>query len=154
MSSIQNALIVGLGILVSIILFTHGEKYNLENTDYGELVQECQELRFDYGSCVERRSAEIRKEYGASYRELESRKERQMTFLIIPCVVLITSLFVGFAVRRNEKYLAMLALTPLFLSFLRYYPYAPEKWMVPLYLFFAATIAFLISRIKRFLFFA
>jgi len=154
MSTVQNAVIVGLGILISIILFSQGEKYNLENTDYGELVQECRELRFDYGSCVERRGAEIRKEYNAPYWELESRKERQMTFLVIPCVVLITTLFVGFAVRRNEKYLTMLALTPLFLSFLRYYSYAPEKWMVPLYLFFASVIAYFISRVKQFLFIA
>lgn len=154
MTIIQNAVIVGLGILVSIILFSQGEKYNLENTDYGELVQECRELRFDYGSCVERRATEIRKEYGASYRELESRKERQMTFLIIPCVVLITALFVGFAAHRNEKYLTLLALTPLFLSFLRYYPYAPEKWMVPLYLLFAAIIAFFITQVKQKLYLA
>jgi len=152
MGTIQNAFIVGLGILISIILFAQGEKFNLQNTDYGELVRECRELRFDYGNCVERRGSEIRQEYGAEYWELESRKERQMAFLIIPCVVLITALFVGFAASRNEKNLTMLALAPLFLSFLRYYPYAPEKWMVPLYLLFAAFTAYLISRSKRILF--
>jgi len=154
MSTVQNALIVGLGILVSIILFAQGEKYNLANTEYGELVRECRALRFDYGRCVERRGAQIKSEYGVPYWEIEANKERQMAFLVIPCVVLIVSLFISFAVSRNEKYLTLIALTPLFLSFLRYYPYAPQKWMIPLYLFFAATVAFFISRIKRLLFFA
>lgn len=148
----QNAIIVGLGILVSFFLFAQGQKYNFETTEYGELVRECQALRFNYDNCVEARGAEIRREFGAPYWELESRKMQQMVFLIIPCVVLIVALFVGFAVSRNEKYLTLIALTPLFLSFLRFYPYAPEKWMIPLYLFFAAVIAYLISHVKRCLF--
>lgn len=149
MSTLQNAFVVTLAVIISIVLFAQGEKYNLENTDYGTLVQECQALRFDYGSCVARRSTEIIKEYGVASWELESRKELQMAFLIIPSVVFIVALFVGFASSENEKYLTLIALTPLFLSFLKYYPYAPQKWMIPLYLFFASIIAWFISQLKR-----
>ena len=138
-----------MAVIISIVLFAQGEKYNLENTDYGTLVEECQALRFDYGSCVARRGAEIVREYGAPSRELESRKELQMALLIIPAVVFIVALFVGFASSKNEKYLTLIALTPLFLSFLKYYPYAPQKWMIPLYLFFASVIAWFITQFKR-----
>lgn len=145
----QNAYIVGLGILVSIILFNQGEKINFETTDYGQLVTECRSLKMEYVNCVERRENIIKKQFGASADELEISKERQMTYLIIPCIVLITALFISFAVDRNEKYLTLIALTPLFLSFLRFYPYATEKWMIPFYLLFAALLSSLISQFKR-----
>ena len=151
MSRLQNAFVVTLAVIISVVLFAQGEKYNLDNTDYGALVEECQALRFDYGSCVARRGAEIVKQYGASSWELESRKELQMAFLIIPSVVFIVALFVGFAAPKNEKYLTLIALTPLFLSFLQYYPYAPQKWMIPLYLLFASIITWFISQLKRLL---
>ncbi len=147
----QNAFVVTLAVIISVVLFAQGEKYNLNNTDYGALVQECRAMRFDYGSCIARRGAEIVREYGVPSSELESRKELQMAFLIIPSVVFIVTLFVGFAASRNEKYLTLIALTPLFLSFLQYYPYAPQKWMIPLYLFFASVTAWFISQIKRIL---
>lgn len=149
MSRLQNGFVVTLAVIISIVLFTQGEKYNLENTDYGILVKECRQMRYDYGSCVARRATEIVNEYGAPSGELESRKELQMAFLIIPSVVFIVALFVGFAASQNEKYLTLIALTPLFLSFLQYYPYAPQKWMIPLYLFFASIIVWFISQLKR-----
>jgi hypothetical protein len=76
-----------------------------------------------------------------------------MVYLIIPFLVLITTIFVSFAVDENEKYLSLLALSPLFLSFLRFYPYAPEKWMIPFYLLLAAGTACSIRCLKGFLYF-
>jgi hypothetical protein len=148
----QNPVIVGLGILLSFILFAQGEKYNQESTELGVLLLNCKSSKADYENCIVRRNPEISKQYGVPYWELETRKARQMVFLIIPSVVLIITLFVSFSASSNEKYLTLIALTPLFLSFLRFYPYAPEKWMIPVYLLFAATVAFLISHFKRFLF--
>jgi hypothetical protein len=149
MSRVQNVFIVTLAVIISVVLFAQGEKYNVENSDYGLLVQECRALRFDYGSCVARRAGEIVKEYGAPSGELESRKELQMTFLVIPSVVFIVALFVSFSASENEKHLTLIALTPLFLSFLQYYPYAPQKWMIPMYLLFASIITWFISQLKR-----
>lgn len=154
MSIPQNLVIVVLGILMSFVLFAQGEKINLESTDYGQLLQTCRASKFDYQNCVVKRNPEIRRDYGVSYWELESRKTQQMIFLIIPCLVLIIALFVSFTVTKNEKYLTLIALTPLFLSFLRFYPYAPEKWLVPLYLLFASVIAWFIRHLKRVLSFA
>ena len=148
----QNLIIVGLGVVMSFILFAQGEKVNLETTELGQLLQQCKALKFDYEHCVVRRNPEIKQEYGVPYWELENRKTQQMVFLVIPCLILIIALFVGFTVSGNEKYLTLMALAPLFLSFLRFYPYAPEKWLIPFYLLFAAAIAWFIRNLKRVLF--
>jgi len=148
----QNAFIVVLGILISLILFNQGEKINFETTDYGQLVSECQSMRLEYVNCVERRENIIKEQFGATAEQIENNKERQMSFLIIPCVVFITALFIGFTVENNERYLTFITLTPLFLSFLRYYPYAAEKWLIPVYFLLAAFLSGLIMLFKRRLF--
>ncbi|HEY8562926.1 MAG TPA: hypothetical protein VIL74_21285 [Pyrinomonadaceae bacterium] len=148
----QNPVIVGLGILLSFLLFAQGEKYNLKSTDYGQMLQNCQARQIDHENCVVKRNSEIIKLYGEPYTELEARKQRQMIFLVIPTVVLIVAVFVSLNVTKDEKYLTMLALAPLFLSFLRFFPYAPEKWMTPVYLLFSLAVAGCVTHFKRTLF--
>jgi len=147
----QNTVIVGLGILLSFLLFTQGEKYNAETTQYGQLMQECKALKLDYESCVVERSPEIRKKYGMPYWDLQLRKIRQKTFLINPCVILIIVLFVGFGVSRKEIMMTFIALIPISLVFLKNAD-SIERTMGSIYLLFALTIAYSISRVKFYLF--
>lgn len=147
----QNTLIVGLGIFLSFLLFTQGEKYNLETTQYGQLMKECKALKLDHFNCIVKRSPEIREKYGVPYWDLRLRKVQQKTFLINPCVILIITLFVGFAVSRKEIFLTFAALAPISLIFLKNADFI-ERTMGPVYLFFALAIAYSVSRVKRYLF--
>lgn len=144
----QNPVIVVLGIFLSFILFTQGENYNLETTEYGRLVQECKELRISYDNCFERRSTQIREKYGVPYWVLQLKKEQQKIFLINPCVILIVALFVGFGVSKNEISLTLGALAPVSLVFLKNAE-SLERILGPVYLLFAAIIAYLVLSFKQ-----
>lgn len=146
----QNPVIVVLGVFLSFILFTQGEDYNFRTTVYGEVIRECQDEGLDYDNCFYRRGAKIKEKYGASYTDLKRRKDMQKAYLINPCVILIVTLFVAFAVSKNEILLTFAAFIPAALVFL-INAASTEARLGRYYLIFIALIAHFISRAKRFL---
>jgi hypothetical protein len=157
MSKLQNPLIILIGIFVSFFLLAQLEKYNLWTTAYGQIMKTCG-LPNDtgvwevYENCLSRRSQEIRVKYGKSVRELQDEKELKNIFLIIPGVILITTLFVIFAVSKNEILLTMITLTPFLWNFWNYRPEPLRVELAPYYAIFTFLVAELVWRLKKYLF--
>ena len=158
MSKLQNPLIVVLGIFVSFFLFAQGEKYNLRTTAYGQILKSYY-IETDTGvtvyhqDCLLNRRQEIRVRYDGSDRELQNEMVWQKIFLIIPCVILITALFVGFAVSKNEILLTVFTLTPLSLNLWGYHSDQIKVDVGPYCLIFAFILSYPIVRLKKYLFF-
>lgn len=145
----HSTFIVILGIILTFLLNAQGEKYNYESTEYGSIVQYCQEIGNPCEYNYMNRQPEMIEKYGTSYWNLEHKLKQQKVFVIIPVIILIITLFVSFTLDSNEVVFSILILSPLFTTFLFKFIFGAEFCMTPFYFIYAAGLTSLFSRIKR-----
>jgi len=149
MSKLQISLIVLSGIFISFFLFARGEKYIMHETDYGQIVNSCSRETgpgVSFQSCLSRRG-------GRAYWEIQDQADELEAFVMIPCVILITAIFIGLSVNKKEILLTMLTLTPLIVSLLGYRPVPMRAEIAPYYALCTFMLAWTIRRLKRRLYF-
>jgi hypothetical protein len=151
MLNFTNIFIVLTGIFMSFYLFEQGEKYNLDSTAEGQIIRRCKLLKEkvvaeNYENCLSRNS-------GIAYWQVFERMETRKALLIVPCVIFLTALFVGFAAGKKEILLTMISAAPLLMGLGDYKPDFIKVTMPPFYAVFTFISAWAIYRFKQYFFF-
>jgi len=154
MFNFQSVCIVILGIIVSFLLFAEGEKYNAESTEYGRIIQYCEEQPSDCQYRMAATQQEFEEKYGAAYWVHERNLREQKIYVIIPCVILIITLFVCFTLDKKEILFTGLVLAPFFIGLIVRFTFRPECCLTPFYLLYAVGLSFVFSSFKRYWLFA
>lgn len=146
----SHTIIIGaLAVILSFSLYILGDNYLAESVKNGKIVQYC-ESRQPY--CEYKflgKESEMVKKYGAPYRQLALEYKRKKLFVVIPFLLLIIALFVGFTIDEKERLFVAITICPFLIYFMNRFIYNLEFRMGPVYMLFAVLATTSFVSVKR-----